>query len=212
MDTLGIIAFLIALLSFGTLAFATGRQYRLFENKWEDEEYYPPITVGPMKSDPEDPKTPPETPHTSETVPSITNREKLYQVAYSCLGKHMGLTSGIDKSVNCANALSHVLILAGVNGLPQKGIPGTAELYGWLLRSKQFDKMAEPLPGDILIYPTGYGNGSVRGHAFVVGKRNPMSNNSNTGLWDAHWDSVSEADEFYSKKGGIPRSVFRYID
>lgn len=139
-----------------------------------------------------------------------TKREKLYDLAVSCLGKRMGLDKSVPIELNCANALSHVLILAGVKGLPPKGIAGTANLYAWLKKSKEFELVSTPLLGDVLCYPTGFGNGKVsNGHVFIMGKKNPMSNNSATGKWDAHWDSLKEADDYYTKKGAIPRFTFR---
>ncbi|MCR2833467.1 hypothetical protein [Parerythrobacter lacustris] len=139
-------------------------------------------------------------------------REVLYQVAFTSLGRRMGLDTNIPKEVNCANAITHVMTLAGVKGLPGKGIPGTSTLYDWLRKSVEFEKAAAPQFGDIIIYPTGMGNGEVRnGHVFIAGKHQLMSNNSATGRWDNHWENLAEADAFYTKKGGIPRFCFRWI-
>lgn len=212
-----ILIVLICGLSLVLLGFGSRKAYRLFENDWVDYDYYEtPISIGPLRP-PETPKTEPQAPVLPEPketpmTPTKSNRERIYDTAYACLGKHMGLDKSVDKSVNCANALTHVMILSGIPGLPAKGIASTASLYGWLLRSTEFEKIANPEPGDIAIFPTGYGNGSVRGHAFIVGKKNPMSNNSKNGLFEAHWDSLKEAEDFYTKKGGIPRHCFRWID
>jgi len=138
--------------------------------------------------------------------------KRLYDVAYASLGKKLGLDKSVPKDVNCANALSHVLILAGVKGLPVKGIAGTAALYEWLKKSKDFVEVQTPGTGDIICYPTGYGKPTIsNGHIFIKGKYQLMSNNSKSGLWDNHWKSLAEADAYYTQKGGIPRFCFRLI-
>lgn len=176
----------------------------------------------PLLTPPIQPDTEPATPKpTSAPIPAPepilsqtkqTNRERLYEAAYDSLSLPRGLDKSIDKSVNCANAATHVMILAGVKGLPKLGIAGTAMLYAWLLRSPLFGKISETeiKPGDLLIWPTTYGNGSIRGHIFVAGKFQLMSNDSSTGRWNNHW-IFSEAKAYYTGHGGIPMSAFRYL-
>jgi hypothetical protein len=170
---------------------------------------------------PEAPKLPVEPPTPVEVTPMPqppkTNAQRLYDSAYASLGKRMGLDTRIPKDVNCANAATHVMILAGVKGLPAKGIPGTANLYEWLKKSKDFAEVRTPGVGDIVIYPTGYdapdipGKPSLsNGHVFIKGKWQLLSNNSFSGLWDNHWNSLEKADTYYTKQGGIPRYSFRW--
>lgn len=211
----------LLVLGFFGLAAAISAGFKKGYFTWEPTE--PPklpdvkidIIPKPPQTHPEPPKTPKEAPlppkPAERPMPTKSNREKLYDAAYASLGIHRGRDTSVDKSVNCANALTDVMIRAGVPGLPPKGIASTASLYAWLLRSKDFEKMGEPEAGDICIYPTGYGNGSIRGHAFVKGKFQMMSNNSETGLWDNQWDSLEAADRYYTGHGGIPRSTFRWI-
>lgn len=170
---------------------------------------------------PEAPKQPVEPPKEVVVAPMPqpvkTNAQRLYDTAYESLGKRMGLDKTVPKDVNCANAATHVMILAGVPGLPKKGIAGTANLYEWLSTSPAFSQRKTPGVGDIVIYPTGYDAPEIpgmptlsNGHVFIKGKYQLMSNNSSTGLWDNNWNSLEKADEYYTKKGGIPRYSFHW--
>lgn len=154
----------------------------------------------------------------SEKPPSISNREKLYATAFASLGKRMGLGTSIPKSVNCANAITHVMKIAGVKGLPATGIPGTAALHAWLKKRAEFVEVKSPRFGDIIIYPTGSDAADVpgsakipNGHVFVAGKHQLMSNNSKTGKWDNHWESLAAADAYYKKQGGLARHIYRWV-
>lgn len=145
-----------------------------------------------------------------DTVPeppkpmTITNREHLYNVAYSCLDKDMAPTQDI---LGCAEAWSFVAMKAGVKGLPKRGILGTPELDVWL--SKNFVRVESPLPGDTVMFPTGKGNGKIKGHVFIAGKHKWMSNNSNTGDWDDH-KTAKQALDYYTKYGGISPRYYRW--
>ncbi|RJQ33855.1 hypothetical protein C4568_03580 [Candidatus Parcubacteria bacterium] len=139
-----------------------------------------------------------------------TRREKFYDYAYQCLGQKKGLDRSIPKEVNCANALSHVLIGFGVSGLPIKGIASSATLDRWFAKSPGFEKVSEPQFGDIISSPTGSGNGKIRGHVGVVGKHQIMSNNSRTGLWQSHW-TLKEWIDYYQKYGGLKTNYYRLL-
>jgi hypothetical protein len=152
--------------------------------------------------------------------PVLSPRERLYQVAYDSLGKDMRADKSVPKELGCATSMSKVLQLAGVKELPTKGIPGTAKLYEWLSKSKQFTRITsgDVRPGMIICYPTGYDDPAVpglpvlaNGHVFIKGKYQLLSNNSATGLWDNHWESMAKADAYYTKYGGIPRYVFDFV-
>lgn len=180
---------------------------------------------------------PPEVPQKPETAPAspvppvvvestvtkpktspMTNQERLYSVAYASLGKDMRADKSVPIELGCASSMSGVLKLAGVKTLPAKGIPGTAQLFSWLKLSPQFSQIKTPGVGDIVIYPTGYDDPQIpglpklqNGHVFVKGKFQLLSNNSATGKWDNHWDSLEKADAYYTRYGGIPRYSFQYV-
>lgn len=133
-----------------------------------------------------------------------SNREKLYDVAYSCLGKDM---APLNDTLGCAEALSHVLLKAGVPDL-HKPYLSSYELDRWL--RTHFKEVLEPLPGDIISSPTGTGNGLIRGHVGIVGKQSIMSNNSLSGKWDYHWTMQKWLD-YYEKYGKIPTKFYRWM-
>lgn len=164
-----------------------------------------PEPVAPI-FEPEPIKEPIEEPikEDPKPIPMKTNREKLYDTAYACLGLDMAPTQDY---LGCAEAWSFVAKKAGVKGLPKGGVLGTAELAKWL--ATHFVRVDVPEYGDTAIFPTGAGNGTVRGHVFVVGKHKWMSNNSRTFLWDDHWTG-KEALAHYHKKGGIKPQYYRW--
>jgi hypothetical protein len=110
---------------------------------------------------------------------------KLYDLAYSLLGKHLTLDDTVDKSVGCAQALSYILFHYGCDGIPKKGLPGTVDIDKWC--KKYATKVEFPEVGDLIVSVTGTGNGTRRGHCGVVGKHHIMSNYSPTGLWDDYY-------------------------
>lgn len=138
----------------------------------------------------------------------------LYTKAVSCLDKHITLNPAVPADVGCAEAVSYVMRLAGVNdGI--LGIAGTAQLDAWLVSSPLFKKVLAPTPGAILVSPTGSGNGEVEGHTGIVAKFNVqypndygvLSNNSNNGLFMEQW-SISAWAKNYHSKGGLPMNYY----
>lgn len=188
---IGVVSVIVVLVAGAFSALAT---HGYFAKKPEDpEELIAPEPV-------EEPKEPVK----EEPPPMKTNREKLYDAAYACLGIDMAPTQDY---LGCAEAWSFVAKKAGVKGLPKGGILGTAELAKWL--ATHFTRVDVPEYGDTAIFPTGAGNGTVRGHVFIVGKHKWMSNNSQTFLWDDHWTG-KEALAHYHKKGGIKPQYYRW--
>lgn len=154
---------------------------------------------------PDDPTLP-----TVNPVTMKTNREKLYDVAAESLGKRMILDKAVPDSLGCASSLSHVLKLAGVVGLPPKGIGSTAVLHKWLSENPQFTKVSSPLPGDVISSPTGTPGAKLsNGHMGIVVKYGICSNNSQDGRWSQHW-KLPEWIDYYTTKGRIPTTYFRY--
>lgn len=141
---------------------------------------------------------------TPPVPPKMTNREWLYKVGYSCLGVDMAPT---QDALGCSESLYYVMKHAGVPNLPKHAILGTAEMAVWL--SKNLSAYANPLPGDIIISPTGSGNGLIRGHTGIVGNINIMSNNSKTYLWDDEWN-LKKWLNYYQKYGGLSTKYYRW--
>jgi hypothetical protein len=117
----------------------------------------------------------------------------IYNAAKSSLGKPMTLDLSIPINVRCAEAVSAILKLAGINDGPQ-GIAGTDELETWLRNNPKFEQIAEPECGAIVISAT---EGSQHGHTGIVaaagaegnGITGIMSNNSETGLFLELWNT-----------------------
>jgi hypothetical protein len=112
------------------------------------------------------------------------NREKLYAVAYSFLGKDASPKDHAPDDLACAESVNAVVKAAF--GFEVGGDLSTTKMYSALTNSKEFQETDTPLFGDIIISPTGSTRTPV-GHVGIVGKWQIMSNNSYTGLWDAHY-------------------------
>ena len=65
--------------------------------------------------------------------------------------------------------------------------------------------------GNIVISPTGMGDGSIRGHVGIMGKNDViMSNDSRTGKWMANY-TIETWRERYSRKGKMPVYFYKVI-
>lgn len=140
----------------------------------------------------------------------LTNREKLYNVAASCLGTHQTLDLTVPNEVGCAEAWSSVAKKAGVLNIPKTGIAGTSNLYAWLVSNSAFKSVTSPLPGDTVISPTGHGNGTVEGHVGFIAKEGILSNNSDNGLFQEKW-TLDAWKAHYGVAGGLPVAFFRWV-
>lgn len=106
---------------------------------------------------------------------------KIYQKAKECLGRDM---SAKFNEYGCAEACNAVFKLA--TGREIGGDVSTYRMYQSLLTDKDFKQVNEPEAGDLIIAPTGYGQGS--GHVGIVGENNKiMSNNSYNSLWEENY-------------------------
>lgn len=150
----------------------------------------------------------PEAPELPVAETSPTHQEQLYQHAKSLLGKNLTLDDSIPWMVGCAQAVSYVLATLPIPGIPKKGISGTALLLKYLRESKHFEQVDTYEPGNIIINPTGFGNGKIRGHVGICGIYQIMSNNSETGLWDTQW-TIARWTDYYEKYGGITTLYFK---
>lgn len=135
--------------------------------------------------------------------------QKIYEIAAQELGKHLTLNQNVPNDLGCAEALSTVLAKAGVQGIPVQGFEGTAELYTFLDKSLYFREVDSPLPGDIIISPTGKSTkGSLHGHCGVVAQHGILSNDSNTGLWRELF-TLASWQQYYVETLGFPVLYYR---
>lgn len=150
----------------------------------------------------------PVVPDTVE-APTDVKRKKLYDVAYSCLGKNM-TAADVPTHLGCASSLNNVFKKAF-----GKEIGGGASTYNMLKaleKDARFYEVTSPLPGDIVMNASGTSTkGFPTGHVGVWGKNSVMSNNSFTAKWDAHY-TLSGWRDFFEKQRGFPTRFFRLRD
>lgn len=140
-----------------------------------------------------------------------TASQKIYDAAASCLHTHITLNEAVPPEVGCAEAVSYVLSKAGVYGIPLTGIAGTSQLYDWLLSSRNFVNTVSPVPGDVVISPTGYStSASPHGHVGIVAKYGILSNDSDSGLFIEKYTQETW-NKFFHDVEGFPVRYFHAI-
>jgi hypothetical protein len=148
---------------------------------------------------------------------AMSNQNKLYQTALD-LYKQGAILSQHNITLGCGYAMTAVWNKA----FPDKKInwTGTSDWWAWLKKSDLWEEVLEPEAGCVIISPTPAippQSPLKNGHIGIVGKNKApngglyvMSNNSNTGKWDAHWDTV-RWDDYYHKYGKIKTSYFKLV-
>lgn len=136
------------------------------------------------------------------------NRIKLYATALSFLGTDASPKDEAPDDLACAESVSKVINTAFPNCI--KGSVSTAELFNQLDNSKDFYRVLEFKAGDVIISPTGKGNGKIpNGHVGIISEfEEIMSNSSATGTWEANF-TIKSWVERYRTKGGYPIYSFR---
>lgn len=87
----------------------------------------------------------------------------------------------------------------------------TGALYNHLQTDPKFILRNSPLPGDIILSPTGYSSkGYPNGHVGVVGETHVFSNTSKNGKWEANY-TLQSWEESYAKKKGFPVYYYRCV-
>jgi hypothetical protein len=116
---------------------------------------------------------------------------KLYQTARSFLGTDASPKDLANDEVACAESVNDVVLAAF--GEFVGGDLSTARMFAALQTNRKFAEVSSPIKGDIIISPSGYGNGNLsNGHVGIVGDSNQiMSNNSANGIWDIHYSLAS---------------------
>jgi hypothetical protein len=134
------------------------------------------------------------------------NGEKVYEVAKICLNCPMSP----DYKYGCAEAVNNVVNIA--IGKPVGGEASTYRMYESLKNKIRFLKTTKPNRGDIIISPTGYGNGRIsNGHVGIMLDNGVIaSDNTKTGLFDSHL-TLSSWENYYKNKGGFPMEFYRVI-
>lgn len=134
--------------------------------------------------------------------------KKLYDVAKASLGQ---LLSDGNANLGCAITVNNLAIKSW--GYPIGGGASTTLLYKALQDPTKFTPilLADAMPGDIIISPTGYAlDPSQHGHTGVVGQFGILSNLSEDGRLHEQW-TVPAWVEFYVVRLGFPIKLFRAI-
>lgn len=139
-----------------------------------------------------------------------SSRDKIYKAALAALGTDASPSDLAPDELGCAETVNAIVKKA--LGYEVGGTLSTNLMYKALLTSSKFIKVDQALPGDIIISPTGYGNGKLsNGHVAIAGENDTiMSNSSATGTFESNYTQKTW-DARYVTKGGYPKAFFRAI-
>ena len=142
--------------------------------------------------------------------PDFTARGRFYLGALSVLNTDASPEDVAPDSLGCAETVN--AIHRKVFGFEIGGGLSTNRLYKILEKSPLFVRVDQPLEGDVVISPTGYGNGKLpNGHVGIISKDNMiMSSDSNTGLFLENY-SLESWKGRYTNLGGYPVCLFRRV-
>lgn len=140
--------------------------------------------------------------------PIKSNREKLYDFAITFLNTDPTPKDEQPDEYACVHSLTTILKLY----LPDFPIMTYTPTFLTKLKGdSRFRPTNEFKEGNIIISPTGFGNGSVVGHTGIIGLNGEiLSNSSATGLWSNKYTTLSWIDR-YSRTGGLPVYLFELI-
>lgn len=138
------------------------------------------------------------------------NRLILFAAAVKCIGTDASPNDIAPDELACAETINAIHKLAF--GFEIGGTVSTSQLYKALKSSKYFIQVDQPLEGDIVISPSGYGNGKLsNGHVAIKGELDKlMSNNSPTGTFEENY-TMDTWKKRYVTLGGYPMLSFRRI-
>lgn len=141
-----------------------------------------------------------------DNFPTIESA-KLCEVTLANIGKDLSPT---QNELGCAETVNTLCTLA--YGEPAGGNLATGAMYQALLVSDKWIRVTTPLPGDIVISPTGYGNGNMsHGHVgIVITDYKIASNNSYNSLLEVNY-TLSSWKGRYGDLGGFPVAYFRRV-
>lgn len=140
------------------------------------------------------------------------NRLILFSAAVSSLGTDASPNDVAPDEYGCAETVWDILALA----FPFKvGFPftvSTNQMFKYLSGSPLYIQIDQPAEGDIVISPTGYGNGKLpNGHVGIKGENDTiMSNDSFSGTFGENY-TLSTWKSRYVDLGGYPMVFFRRV-
>jgi hypothetical protein len=144
-------------------------------------------------------------------IRSMPNSERMYNTAKSLLGQIRGADDAADGygAFACAESVNHVARVA--LGTSIGGGASTAAMYTVLTTSNRFQEITQPLPGDIVISPTGTStiNPAWHGHVGICGEYGILSNNSEDGVFSENYTQETWEKSFAAR--GFPTFYFRVL-
>ncbi len=145
-------------------------------------------------------------------VTEYNGRLILFSAAIKALGTDASPNDVAPDEYGCAETVYDILGTAFPFNVGFSFTVSTNQLYKGLKYCPLYSETDQPLEGDIVIYPTGYGNGQLsNGHVFIKGEGDKlMSNSSATGLFMENY-TLATAKERYETIGGYPRHCFRRV-
>lgn len=138
-----------------------------------------------------------------------TPRECLLELAKENLGRDVTPDDNVPDEVACAESVSAIIKkLSPMFPI----IPATWNLNKTMMASDSFESTLDLTPGNIIISPTGLGNGKIRGHVGIILENNKIaSNNSNTGKWEDGF-TIDTWVRRYRGIGKLPIYVYELVD
>lgn len=165
-------------------------------------------------STPKPVEKPAEAPIEQPKITIMTKREQLYNFAKGSLGKDMSPNDVAPDTLACMESVDGTFFgCFGEHLLKSADRLSTQRGYRSMLKDPRLVEIPhnEIQEGDISIAPTGYSTkNSPHGHVGIWGKTTVMSNNSDTGLWSAHYTHEAWENVFH-KTLGFPLRAFRVI-
>ena len=147
--------------------------------------------------------------YTKKMETQTENGQKIYEVAKSFLGKDVTPHDNVPDEVACMEVVNEIVHIA--TGSSIGGGASTYLGFGCLHDPKRFLKVETPLPGDIIISPSGYSSRGFRnGHVGVVGKFHILSNFSDTGKLEDYY-TLEAWNKQYGEIMGFPVFYFRHL-
>lgn len=160
--------------------------------------------IAKLKETPKKEVLPPVVAPQPQPEPIKSLREKLYDEAVEWIGKEASPKDFVSDSVACAESFCNVI--SNVIDFPM--IVGTATLFESLKKDKRLEITTDLKAGNVIISPTGYGNGLIQGHVGILLEGGKIaSNSSENGLWIQNYD-VDSWVKRYRVKGGFPVVIF----
>lgn len=138
---------------------------------------------------------------------SRNNRLQIFSTVLALVGTDVTPEDIVPDEYDCSDTVCTILAKAG---FPVGNFPLTTDLFKYFTHSKEWSRVYEPYTGDVIISPTGWGNGQLsNGHVGFVGENSKIySNSSATGLLTQNYTLTSWKAR-YVDIGGFPMLYMR---